>query len=347
MFFHVGKLLKGYLINTNQVIFYIDKLVRYNISVDHSTIHLLQIILQRVTNKKILTKGFVINKKKIKIDFKYYKSFSNKKLFIIEQLINSAITKQHRIFIKHYSKQNHNIKNKNKNVNVVFIGKEGCYSIDVCNGTHIKNTRNIVFFCIVSDQSLSKGIRRIEALTNKTAIHYTLKNKLLLKNISLGSNIGLNNIEKNIKHLINKKKVFIDEFKMFKQITIKQFIHTLISKMFYLFEYKLLIKKIKSKFQKDLFVILHNLVTKLVNKSIIIFYVFHKTSINVFVKITKDCLKLLPCSFFLKQLLKTNQNIFYNVTTDVSYLKTSINNCSMLYTKTLKTNIKTFLIKRG
>ncbi|WP_320410413.1 alanine--tRNA ligase-related protein [Candidatus Portiera aleyrodidarum] len=343
LFFHVGTLLKGYFSNTTHVKCYIDKIIRYNISVAHSAIHLLNVTIQRVAKNKLIKKGFFINQNKIIFEYKSYKPLTNKILFIIELLINRAIAKQHIILIKLLSKQKKNIKHKN----VVVIGKEGGYSIDVCNGTHIKTTKNIGCFCIMSEQCVSKGIRRIEAVTNKNAVRYILNNKLTLKDLSFASNLCLNNVKKNIKHLKNKNKVLLDEFNLFKQITIQKQINKLLSKMFYFFGYKFLIYKIKSKYKKDLFVILHSIVNKLVNKSIIIVYVLNKHNINVFIKITNDCLKFRPYSVFFKQVLQTNKTIFYNATTNVSYLKTSINNFNMLYTKTLKTNIKTFLLKRG
>lgn len=331
---HIGRLLKGYLLSdNNNVNIYIDKVVRYKISINHSAIHLLNETLKRVLN--IVKKGFLINEKKITFDFNYYKTISNEQLFIIEQLINNEIIKQNIIFIKKISRQD------KKNIHVVCIGKEGMYSIEVCNGTHIKNTKNIVNFCIVSERSVSKGIRRIEALTNKKAIHYIFKNNLIVKNISYNIKQNIKNLEKNILNIINKQKIYIDNLKRFKKIKIKQLIKKLLNQMFYLYEYKILIKKIKIEYKKDLFLILNKLLTKLVKKSIIILYYIKNNSIYVVIKITKDCLNIIQYSV----ILKTNQNIIYNKNNEFSYIKTSIKTISILYTKKIKNKIKNILKK--
>lgn len=326
---HIGRLLKGYLLSDTNVNIYIDKVFRYKISINHSAIHLLNETLKRVLN--IVKKGFLINEKKITFDFNYYKKISNEQLFIIEQLMNNEIIKQNIISIKKLSRQD------KKNIQVVCIGKEGSYSIEFCNGTHIKNTKNIGNFCIVSERSVSKGIRRIEALTNKKAIHYIFKNNLIVKNISYNIKQNIKNIEKNILNIINKQKIYIDNLKRLKKIKIKQLIKKLLNQMFYLFEYKILIKNIKIEYKKDLFLILNKILNFILNKSIIILYYIKNNSIYVVIKITKDCLNIIQYSV----ILKTNQNIIYNNNNEFSYIKTS----SILYIKKIKNKIKNILKK--
>jgi len=52
------------------------------------------------------------------------------------------------------------------------------YSIELCGGTHIKNTAEIAFFKILSEGSVSAGVRRVEALSNEGALQF-LQNKWL------------------------------------------------------------------------------------------------------------------------------------------------------------------------
>ncbi len=157
----------------------IDNNRRKNISINHTATHLLNKALKQVLSSDIKQAGSSIDDKKLRFDFNYPKDISDNELIEVENIVNNYINKKHKIDIKNM-KLNDAI---NLGASAIFTEK---YKEDVrvvkvddsselCGGTHIKNTKEIRKFAIISCESKGLNIYRIEAVTKDNIYNEAFK----------------------------------------------------------------------------------------------------------------------------------------------------------------------------
>ncbi len=154
----------------NNAIAIVDYNYRWAIMRNHSATHLLHFELRKILGTHVKQSGSFVGADRLRFDFTHFEKISQETLFQIEKEINKKIRKN--IPLNHHLAINFDKakemgalmffgdKYGNK-VNVVEFGE----SKEFCGGTHVKNTSQIGMFKIISESSISSGIRRIEAVT--------------------------------------------------------------------------------------------------------------------------------------------------------------------------------------
>ncbi len=217
----------------------VNKIRRRLISRNHSATHLLHSALREVLGDHVSQKGSLVNDKVLRFDFSHFSKISEDDLKKITDIVNNKILDCIKVEILNDLSIDKAKKmgamalfgeKYGDKVRVVIIDKS--FSTELCGGTHVSNTSEIGLFKIISEGSISSGIRRIEALTSKELNLFLEKQSKEVA--SLKEILKSNNLVDSVSSLISKNKQLedqINKFDTFRKKSIKDEIKEKIKKV--------------------------------------------------------------------------------------------------------------------
>mgnify|MGYP001353852086 FL=1 len=165
---HIAKNLPNHLTETFEAV--VDSKQRYRTEANHTATHLLHQALREILGNHVEQKGSAVHSKYLRFDFSHFAKLTVEQLRDVENFVNARIEgsldlEEHRntpmkqaisdgaiaLFGEKYG----------DTVRTVRFGQ----SMELCGGTHVKNTSEIWHFKIKSESAIASGIRRIEAIT--------------------------------------------------------------------------------------------------------------------------------------------------------------------------------------
>ena len=213
LYVHVGNVEKGSIKIGQNVNLEIDINKRNNSRAYHSATHLLHESLRRTLGKHVTQKGSLVSPERLRFDFSHNKPIEKGEIKKINDVVNEIVQGssdvQTRIMTPKEAVSMGALalfgEKYGEEVRVVFMGREnnGFFSTELCGGTHVKNTKEVGKFKVISQSSIASGIRRVEALRDKQLQEHekSLKQKQSLR-------------EKTIKNQIEKIKKELSLYKI-------------------------------------------------------------------------------------------------------------------------------------
>ena len=166
----------------------VDAEQRQRTEANHTATHLLHQALREVLGTHVEQKGSAVHSKYLRFDFCHFAKLTTGELREVENFVNARIEGQLPL------EDNRNIpmeKALEQGAMALFGEKYGDtvrtvrfgQSIELCGGTHVKNTADIWHFKIRSEGAVAAGIRRIEAITSDAVKDFYFENNRSLYEI--------------------------------------------------------------------------------------------------------------------------------------------------------------------
>jgi alanyl-tRNA synthetase len=186
---HKVRVLHGQLATGDELRASIDVRQRHRTASNHTATHLLHAALREIVGEHVKQAGSMVAPDRLRFDFTHYQPLSAWEIQRIEEIVNEKIRTNIEVnteirdldeavesgamalFGERYDQK----------VRVVSIPG---YSMELCGGTHVGRTGDISLFKIVSEGSISAGVRRIEAVTGADAVERFLSHERLLAELS-------------------------------------------------------------------------------------------------------------------------------------------------------------------
>jgi len=184
----------------------VDEQRRAKIEANHTMTHVMNHKLRAVLGDHVMQKGSLVDDEKTRFDFAHNAALSEAEVTKIEELVNADIAADLTVNWE-YAPQADALKINSlravfgekypASVRVVSVGPRVealiaepakdewmDYSIEFCGGTHLAKTGDAEGFVMVSEEAVSKGVRRITAITGVAAHKATAHGERLLARIN-------------------------------------------------------------------------------------------------------------------------------------------------------------------
>lgn len=228
VFVHFAEITEGKLEVGTSVLLNLDHARRANIRANHSATHLLHEALRRALGDHVAQRGSLNAADRLRFDFSHSKPLSEEELQQVEAEVNTYIRQNglvetrimtpddardigaQALFGEKYGDE----------VRVVSMGQldgsgkgndASTYSLELCGGTHVRQTGEIGMFITTGDSASSAGVRRIEALTGEAAYQYLSGKTRALARTASELKAQPSDVPDRVKALLDERKTLSNE----------------------------------------------------------------------------------------------------------------------------------------
>ncbi len=172
LYVHQGKVLAG-VFEKKEFQAQVDKKRRQSLARAHTATHLLQAALREVLGEHVSQQGSLVGADRLRFDFTHFEALTSRQIEKVESLVNSYILEANNVG----EKRNISLEDAKSEGALAFFKEKykskvrmiaiSDYSKELCAGLHLDNTAKAGGFAVVSESSVSSGVRRLEAVVGE------------------------------------------------------------------------------------------------------------------------------------------------------------------------------------
>ncbi len=228
VFIHVAEVTKGSLSNGQAAVLEVDHLRRSAIRANHSATHLLHEALRVALGDHVAQRGSLNAPDRLRFDFSHGKALSADELKSVEAEVNAFVRQNAAVETRVMTPDDARAlgaqalfgEKYGDEVRVVSMGKQpgsgkgtggDTYSLELCGGTHVRQTGDIGAFVSLGDSASSAGVRRIEALTGQAALDYLRAQDQALTDTASELKTQSQDVPARVKALLDERKALANE----------------------------------------------------------------------------------------------------------------------------------------
>ncbi len=179
---------------------------------NHSATHLIHAALKHVLGSHVEQKGSLVDASKLRFDFSHPKAVTKDEIKQIELLVNQHTLNNAEVKTE-LMKLDDAIASgaeamfgEKYDDEVRVLSMSDGFSVELCGGTHVTRTGDIGMFVILSESSVSSGVRRIEAVTSSRAVALALEMRSQLHDVQGILNVGASQVSSKVEDLVKENK---------------------------------------------------------------------------------------------------------------------------------------------
>ena len=189
LFIHVAKVTKGFVELGQAAELAVAAERRARIRANHSATHLLHEALRRTLGEHVAQRGSLNADDRLRFDFSHGQALTATQFQQVQSEVNAFIRQNSTVETRIMTPDDARAlgaqalfgEKYGEEVRVVSMGHlsgsgkgagQDTYSLELCGGTHVRQTGDIGGFVLLSDGASSAGVRRIEALTGEGAENF-------------------------------------------------------------------------------------------------------------------------------------------------------------------------------